>query len=301
MNDSGHILIADDEEVFLQTTATLLRRKGYTCTCAPDATTVLKLLEQETFDLLISDIKMPGNPQLELVEQWLRLADGVPVILITAYPSVESAIRAIQLPVVAYLVKPFEFHALLAEVRSALARMSTYRAAQEAQQRWQDWKLEREHDAGAMQSRLRSRPEGTAGMFLNSLRSLVDCVTDLRELKDVLLEERARHDSPPAQSEKNSARQTVPTNDREFHEVNASSGQIPSKLMGALQQLSRREREVLRLLLDHQRLQTIAKTLYISPHTARNHLHAVFRKLSVHSQPELLKHLEPYREIKAWL
>src|SRR5215831_4099078 len=133
MEESRHILVADDEPALLQTITELLRRKGYTCNCAPNAEAALELVERESFDLLLSDIKMPGNQHLELVKQWEQHVPGAPVILMTAYPAVESAIRAIQLPVVAYLVKPFRFQALLDEIRRALTRAQAVRRAQSGQ------------------------------------------------------------------------------------------------------------------------------------------------------------------------
>src|ERR1700757_5053375 len=105
MKERAHILIIDDEKEVLQTTAELLRRTGYTCTCVQDANAALPLLENESYDLLISDIKMLDNLPPELAQRWTQLAREVPVILMTAHPVLEAAIQAIQLPVVASLVK----------------------------------------------------------------------------------------------------------------------------------------------------------------------------------------------------
>ncbi|MBX3271217.1 MAG: DNA-binding response regulator [Sandaracinaceae bacterium] len=63
------------------------------------------------------------------------------------------------------------------------------------------------------------------------------------------------------------------------------------RALPGLEALSRREREVLELLLDHRRPPQIAKALCISPHTVRNHLKSIFQKLDVHSQAELLEKL----------
>ncbi len=61
----------------------------------------------------------------------------------------------------------------------------------------------------------------------------------------------------------------------------------------AIETLTRRERDVLQLLLDGRRVSSIARSLYLSPHTVRNHLKAIFRKLGAHSQSELLDSLRP--------
>ena len=57
----GRILIADDEQTFLEAVADYLEDEGYECDCAPDGTTAAEKLQQNQYDVLISDIRMPGN------------------------------------------------------------------------------------------------------------------------------------------------------------------------------------------------------------------------------------------------
>src|SRR5881394_80820 len=109
----GRILIADDDGAFRLATQTLLRRQGFDCESVPDAAGAVELLGQSEFDLLISDIHMPGNAALELVERLPQVAETLPVILLTGHPSVQSAARSVRLRVAAYLVKPCEVEELL--------------------------------------------------------------------------------------------------------------------------------------------------------------------------------------------
>ena len=120
MVEPRRILIADDEESFLYSTADILRREGYDCSCASDARAATEMLRKESYDLLIADIKMQGNADLEFIKALPQIADGMPVILVTGYPSLNSAIESIQLPVVAYLVKPFELNELLVRVKDVI-------------------------------------------------------------------------------------------------------------------------------------------------------------------------------------
>ena len=120
MTNLGRILIADDEEIFLNSMADLLRQAGYQCDCAPDAIVAAELLRGAEYDLLIADIKMEGNFELEFIQDLPQIATGMPVILVTGYPSMKSAIQSVQLPVVAYLIKPFEFKELLEQVEKAI-------------------------------------------------------------------------------------------------------------------------------------------------------------------------------------
>lgn len=143
----GRILIADDEPTFLTSTAELLRREGFAVDTAADATSAVAAIAaarsatagsawgEGAFDLLITDLEMPGNADLDLVRQVAHLSGGLPIIIITGFPSVRSAVASIELPVAAYLVKPVHFPDLLARVTQAVARFRSYRAVQAAEAR----------------------------------------------------------------------------------------------------------------------------------------------------------------------
>ena len=120
MAELGRIVIADDEETFLYSTADLLRKQGYQCDCALDAAAAAELLRANDYDLLIADIKMPDNEELEFIQGIPLIAEDMPIILVTAYPSLYSAIQSVQLPVVAYMIKPIEFDELLVRVQRSI-------------------------------------------------------------------------------------------------------------------------------------------------------------------------------------
>ncbi len=134
MVNTASILIADDEEVFRETTADLLRLRGFCCVCVAGAQTALSALEDQPFDLLIADIRMPGNSGLQLVEEVQRGRPGLPVILVTGAPSLDSAIRSIQLPVVAYLTKPLDLESFYGHVDRSVAQSTTRRLLRDARQ-----------------------------------------------------------------------------------------------------------------------------------------------------------------------
>ena len=117
----NRILIADDEESVLLSTADLLRIEGYECACAADAKTAVHMLRKKKYDLLIADIKMQGNSDLQLIKKLPEIAHRMPVILVTGYPSLSSAVQSIELPVVGYLIKPYEFSELLTVAQGAIA------------------------------------------------------------------------------------------------------------------------------------------------------------------------------------
>ena len=100
------ILIADDEPLYLRTTAALLRKAGFECTCAADGEAALEALAREPFDLVLSDLNMPGNLKLELLQEGRRRWPQVPLIVITGAPSLPTAIESVRLGIADYLLKP---------------------------------------------------------------------------------------------------------------------------------------------------------------------------------------------------
>ncbi|WP_442485786.1 sigma-54-dependent transcriptional regulator [Aeoliella sp. SH292] len=116
----ARILIADDEPLYLRTTGELLRKAGYECVCVPDAHAALEELSTQPFDLVLSDLNMPGNLQLELLHDERRKWPHIPLIVITGVPSIPTAIESIRLGIADYLLKPVKYDDLLASVRRAL-------------------------------------------------------------------------------------------------------------------------------------------------------------------------------------
>ncbi len=142
MLQQKRILLADDEVIFLKATSKILQDNGYTCDCASDAKSVLEMLRSNDYDLLISDIKMPGNSDMELISKITEIADGMPVILVTAYPSIDNTIQAIKFRVHDYLLKPVDFEELLERVNDALSNVSISQdITREAQKSINKWKL----------------------------------------------------------------------------------------------------------------------------------------------------------------
>lgn len=138
-NRLGKILIADDEEMFLNSTADLLRREGFICDCVADANEAILKLKSNEYDALIADIRMPGNPNLEFIKALPRLAEGLSAILVTGFPSQHTAIDSIGLPVVAYMVKPADFDALLENILKAVDRTRLFRSVSKAQKTLEAW------------------------------------------------------------------------------------------------------------------------------------------------------------------
>ncbi len=116
------ILVVDDELSMRQFLKILLEKEGYEIALAEDGPSALKLAEERTFDLAISDIRMPGMNGLELLAELKNGCPELPVIMITAFASPEDAVTAMKNGAFDYITKPFNVEEIKGVIRSATAR-----------------------------------------------------------------------------------------------------------------------------------------------------------------------------------
>lgn len=116
----NRILIAEDEAAIVGLVRTVLTDAGYRCVWAPDGNQAADLLEQESFDLALLDIMLPGADGYELLDYCKALE--VPVIFLTARGEVEDRVRGLRRGAEDYLTKPFALPELLARVETVLRR-----------------------------------------------------------------------------------------------------------------------------------------------------------------------------------
>ena len=114
------VLVVDDEESIRELLRRTLALAEYEAQAVSDGKAGLELLRREPWDLLIADLRMPEMDGLSLIREARRLHPRLPVIIITGYSSESSAIQAVNLGVVGYLVKPFRIPHVLSAVAKAL-------------------------------------------------------------------------------------------------------------------------------------------------------------------------------------
>ncbi|MEN8149721.1 MAG: HD domain-containing phosphohydrolase [Planctomycetota bacterium] len=124
MDDVPRILVADDEVKICSLLKKLLEREGYDVTTVNDGGSALKEMLRRKPDLLISDIQMPGMDGLELSRRARSLDSDLPVVLITGYASMETAVQALREGVSDYITKPFS----IAELKGVVGRILENRA-----------------------------------------------------------------------------------------------------------------------------------------------------------------------------
>ena len=121
MQASAAILIADDDPVALDLLAEVLGGEGYSVRAATGGAECVRLAEAEPFDLALVDLRMPDVDGLEVIRRLASVQPGVPVLILTAFATIDTAIEAIREGAYDYLSKPFRMEEIKLAVRRTLA------------------------------------------------------------------------------------------------------------------------------------------------------------------------------------
>ena len=137
MSESAHILVIDDEKNYLLVLQTLLEDEGYTVTAINDPETALAFLQESEVDVVVTDMKMPGVSGMEILRQVKKQLPHIPVLIMTAFGSIESAVETMKYGAFDYITKPFSNDELLLSIHNAVELAKAhrqYRLLQEAMQ-----------------------------------------------------------------------------------------------------------------------------------------------------------------------
>ena len=119
---TGTVLVVDDEDIMREILEALLVRDGYEVRLAANAFDGLELARAASFDAAIVDVMMPGMDGLEMLGELKKLDEDLPVVMITAFASVENAIAAMKRGAFDYITKPFKNDEVLVVLRNAVER-----------------------------------------------------------------------------------------------------------------------------------------------------------------------------------
>ncbi len=114
-----HLLVVDDDPGQRSLLSTFLNQQGFQITLAETGQAALDQLEQQAFDMMISDVRMPGMTGLETLRKVREAQHQLPVLMVTAFPDIRDAVTAMQDGAVNYLQKPVDLDELLSSVRVA--------------------------------------------------------------------------------------------------------------------------------------------------------------------------------------
>lgn len=175
--EPGRVLFADDDRAVQRGLSALIRRAGFQCECVSSGPEAEEALTSGTYDVLLTDIQMTGNTQLELVERAAVLAPGLPVVVLTGNPTVETAARAVRLSIVAYLTKPpnsAELNRVLGQAVDEARQRRMVRSGREQLEQWSS-------ELAELERQIRHAREGETprSYFRIMLRQTIRLLTNL--------------------------------------------------------------------------------------------------------------------------
>ncbi len=130
--DVPRVLIADDEPEILRVFQMVLEPQGYDIVTARDGVEAAELFAQQPFDAVLTDLTMPGLDGVDLLKAIRKVDLDVPVVFVTAAPSLETAIRAVEYGALRYLVKPVRTQEIIDVTREAVRLSKIARLKREA-------------------------------------------------------------------------------------------------------------------------------------------------------------------------
>lgn len=134
MPTKGTVLLAGDEDGFIEATQAFLEENGLACHSVRKVQDLTKAIATVEFNLIIMDFTLPGNRGLAVVEDVRAQTNILPVIVVTGYPSLQSAVESVRLNVLEYLIKPIDFPRLLEVVKKGIHHNHVLDAVQKARQ-----------------------------------------------------------------------------------------------------------------------------------------------------------------------
>ncbi len=170
----ARILIVDDEDLIRRMIARLLRRQDHDCQLAADAAEAKQKLASEPFELVLSDVNMPGESGLDLVRYVFENYPGTATVMVTGVDDPAIADVALELGAYGYIIKPFEANEVLINVANALRR--------------RDLELERQRHRERLETEVASRTVE----LREAIATLEAVSTDLRSSREETIQRLAR-------------------------------------------------------------------------------------------------------------
>ena len=126
-NTRKRVLVVDDEQLILKIISDILTKEGYEVVVANNCEKATEYLRSSNFNVVLSDIKMPVKSGIDLLEEIKKKDPNIPVILMTGFASLETAVEAVQNGAFDYLIKPLDYGKLRNVIEHAADRYELYR------------------------------------------------------------------------------------------------------------------------------------------------------------------------------
>jgi two-component system response regulator PilR (NtrC family) len=121
-DESYSILVVDDERSMRDFLSIMLKKEGYQVSAVEDGNQAIRAIQKDIYDLVITDIKMPGIDGLQVLQTIKEVSPETLVIMITAFSSTKDAVKAMKQGAIDYIAKPFEVDEIKLVIRNALER-----------------------------------------------------------------------------------------------------------------------------------------------------------------------------------
>jgi len=118
------ILVVDDEKIMQDSCSRILTKEGYSVSISECGEDAIEKFDTDPFDLVLLDLKMPGLGGIETLRRLKEMEPGITILIMTGYPSIETAVKAIKLGAYDYITKPFSPDSLRIAINRALERKS---------------------------------------------------------------------------------------------------------------------------------------------------------------------------------
>jgi FixJ family two-component response regulator len=176
--------MVDADTTFLESTVKLLNVEGYCCASVDNVNDATREITRNGLGLLVADTTMPGNQNLELIQKTVEINDKLPIILVSQTPSMECAMQAIRLPVIAYLAKPLAATEFLRMVGLALDRFRFHKILTESRQQLNDRIAEIDNLEHTLSTAL--TPSHAIGSFLiATLQNVFNSLSQLQLIQEI--------------------------------------------------------------------------------------------------------------------
>ena len=196
MNITGHILIIDDEASLRKTMARILQQAGFEVTTAESAEQGLDYLRSTPFDMVLTDLRMPGMQGMDALKLIHTNYPNLPVVLFTAQPDVNSAVDALRHGATDYLLKPIKPEAIIERARKILADKQREKRKHEILLQIETLQNElKELEGGAAINKPKTQPLNPSSLEKERFLKRGSLVLDLHTRRVILNE--AQHTPPP--------------------------------------------------------------------------------------------------------
>ena len=115
----SRVLLVDDETIFTKNMSKLLKNRGYQVTAVNSGDGAIRELEQNHFDVIVLDLKMPGMDGIATLKEIIKLGLFTETLILTGHGSIDTALEAMKLGAYDYLTKPCEIDELVAKIEAA--------------------------------------------------------------------------------------------------------------------------------------------------------------------------------------